>query len=73
MIQKISFLLSSVFNPRRSSLDRALQQRFDNLALEQHENEESGYEDQDRAGAQQGDIGGVVALECTQRTGHRSL
>ena len=34
-----------------SSLDRALKQRLDNLALEQHENEESGYQDQDGAGA----------------------
>ena len=55
------------------SLDRALEQRCDDLALEQHEHDQSGYQDQDRAGAQQGDIGRVVALERSQRTGHRSL
>lgn len=34
-----------------SSFDRTLEQRLDNLALEQHEHEEGGYQDQDRAGA----------------------
>ena len=56
-----------------SSLDSTLEQRLDDLALEQDEDAECGYQDQDRAGAQQGDIVRVVALERTQPTGHRSL
>jgi len=59
--------------PRCSSLNRALEQRLDNLALEQHEHEEGRYQDQDGTGAEQGDIGGVVTLERSQRTGHRPL
>jgi hypothetical protein len=51
----------------------ALQQRNDDLALEEHEEDQGGYQDQNRAGAQQGDIVRVVALERTQRAGHRSL
>jgi hypothetical protein len=58
---------------RCSSLDRALEKRQDYLALEQHEDDEGGNQDQDRASAQQRDISRVVALERTQRTGHRSL
>jgi hypothetical protein len=34
------------------SLDRALKQRRDDLALEQHEDDEGGYQDQNRARAQ---------------------
>ena len=50
-----------------------MEQRHDDLALEQDEDDEGGYQDQDRAGAQQGDIVGIVALERSQPTGHRSL
>ena len=56
-----------------SPLDRALEQRRDDLALEQREEHEGGQQDQDRAGAQRGDVGRVVALEGSQRTGHGSL
>ena len=66
-------LAHSASAPRGSSLDRALEQRRDDLALEEHKDDESGNQDQNRAGAQQGDIGRVVALERPQRTGHRSL
>ena len=55
------------------SLDGALEQRHDDLALEQHEDDQGGHQDQDRAGAQQRNIGRIVALERSQRAGHRSL
>ncbi len=56
-----------------STLDGALEQRRDDLALEQHEDDEGGNQDQDRAGTQKRDIGCPLALECSQRAGHRSL
>ena len=56
-----------------SSLDCPLEQRHDDLALEQNKNDECGNQNQDRAGAQQGDIVRVVALEGSQPSGHRSL
>ena len=56
-----------------SAFDRALEQRRDDLALENHEDDESGHQEQDRAGAQQGDVVRVVALERSQPTSHRSL
>ena len=43
----------------------------DDLALENHEDDEGRHQDQDGAGAQQGHVGGVVALERPERTGHR--
>ena len=44
------FVMGSVRGNCDLSLDRPLEQRLDNLALEQHKNEESGYQDQDGAG-----------------------
>ena len=76
MIKMIDWLISVITGfsqGRRLSLDRTLEQRRDDLALEQDEHHKGGHEDQNRAGAQQGDIGGIVALECSKRTGHRSL
>ena len=67
------FVISSMRGNYDSSLDCPLEQRLDYLALEQHEHEEGGYQDQDRTGAQQGDIVRVVALEGSQPSGHRSL
>ena len=45
------FVMSSKRANCSSPLDRTLEQRLDYLALEQHEHEEGGYQDQDRAGA----------------------
>ncbi len=58
---------------RYSSLDSTLEQRHYDLALEQDENNEGWDQDQDRTGAQQGDIVRVMALESSQSAGHRSL
>ena len=58
---------------RCSPLDRALEQRCDDLALEQDKDDQDGHQDQQRARAQQGDIGRVVALERSQRTGDEPL
>lgn len=60
-------------NCHYSSLDRALEQRRDDLALEQYKDDEGGKQDQYRASAQQGNIRCVVTLERSQRTGHCSL
>lgn len=53
-----------------SPLYRALEQRGDNLALKQNEDDQRGRQDQDRAGTQERDIGGIVALERAERAGH---
>ena len=50
-----------------------MEQRRNDLALEQDKHHKGGHEDQDRASAQQGNIGGIVTLERSQGTGHRSL
>lgn len=60
-------------NYRCSSLDRALEKRRDDLALEQHEDDEGGNQDQNRAGTQKGNIGRPLTLERSQRASHRSL
>ena len=55
------------------ALHRTLEQCRDDLALEQHEDDKGGQQNQYRTRAQQRDIGRVVALERSQRTGHRPL
>ena len=44
------YVPSSQQTYRDSSLDRALEQRHDDLALKQHKDDEGGYQNQDRAG-----------------------
>ena len=56
-----------------SSLDGALEQRGDELALEDQEDDERRGQDQQRSGAQQRDVGAPLALEGAERAGHRPL
>jgi hypothetical protein len=67
------FVMSYMRSNCDSSFDRTLEQRYYDLALKQDEDDEGGNQDQDRTGAQQGDIIRIVALEGSQPTGHRSL
>ena len=55
------------------SLDRALQQRGDELLLEDQEQGDGRSEDEQRPGAEQRNVGSPLPLEGAERAGHRAL
>src|SRR5665647_672168 len=56
-----------------SSLERSLEERRDEPALEDQEHEQCRGEDEQGSGAQQWDVGAPLPLEGAQGSGHRAL
>src|SRR3954465_14383400 len=56
-----------------SALDRTLDERLDELTLEDHEDQDRGKDDDERSGVEERDAEAVLTLEKGQRTRHRPL